>query len=294
MFDHLVNEFAPVAAQKGLRVSVVPCSQNIWSDRVLVENILRNLIANALKYTKSGRVLVGCRRHGKDKIEIQILDTGNGISQDEQSKIFDEFYQVGVTPGTAKSGIGLGLSIVKRISKVLDLDLRLVSEVGRGSLFSITVPLARSSDVLDLDHGIEAPLSITANRSIVVIDDDEEVCNSLSVMLASANNQVVSALSVDRLDEQALLKFPQIKPDIIIADYRLADDKTGVEAIACLCEVYKASIPAIILTGDTAAGRLNEIAKSGYSILHKPVNGDELLLRIEDVLRQHGAEIGEQ
>lgn len=284
MFDHLIDEFGPSARAKKLSLIFVPCLLEVNTDLVLLENILRNLIANAIKNTDSGKILVGCRRKGADELEMQVWDTGKGIAKDQQEKIFNEFYQLGVNPGNAQQGLGLGLSIVQKIAVRLNHKVDISSEPERGSMFSITVPVERRSSVRADDQEKTNKQITPENLSIIVIDDEEAVRNSLSVMLSASNNRVVSAPCVDCLDNVTMRQFPEEKPDIIIADYRLADDKTGVEAISGLREFYGTDIPAIVLTGDTAPERLREISLSGHSLLHKPIQGDELLLQIQDVL----------
>jgi len=290
MLESLMYEFAPVVAKRGLSLDIVPCSQNVHSDPVLLENILRNLIANAIKYTDHGRVLVGCRRHGDDHVEIQICDTGRGIEDKQQSKIFEEFYQIGLKTGTSQKGIGLGLSIVKKLADLMNLELNLSSKLGQGSMFSITVPLADPLIVSQDNQSVENKTATFEHLSIIVIDDEEPVRKSLSLMLTSAGHHVVSAPDVAHQDAVVMRRFPQQCPDIIIADYRLENEITGVQAIARLCDYYKTDIPALLLTGDTATHRLTEISKSGYALLHKPVGGEDLLLRIDEVLQEHPTE----
>ncbi|MFC1673676.1 ATP-binding protein [Pseudomonadota bacterium] len=286
MFERLVEEFRPAAVDRGLRLNFVPSSLGVHSDPILLENILRNLIANAIKYTNAGRVLLGCRRLGKGDVQIQVWDTGNGIAKDQQSKIFDEFCQLGVNPGNAVRGLGLGLSIVHRVATLLDHKLGLRSEPGLGSMFSITVPLERRLAIRGDRLGVTEKPAAPKDLSIIVVDDEELVRTSLTLMLSAADFHVTSIPCIDCPDDIAKLDFPQNIPDIIIADYRLANNKTGVEAISNLCEFFDKEIPAILLTGDTAPHRLKEISESGYSLLHKPVDGDDLLLHIQDILSQ--------
>lgn len=284
MFGHLVEEYGPTAADKGLRLDFVSCALDVFSDPILLEDILRNLIANAIKNTERGRVLIGCRRKGADELQIQVWDTGKGISEDQQLKIFDEFYQLGVNSNNAQKGLGLGLSIVQKVAALLNHKVGVSSEPGRGTVFSITVPLVRSASVVRYDQAIHERRRKAENLSIIVIDDDEEVRKSLSVMLGVSNNRVASAPRIDCQDGAKMLGFPLEGPDIIIADYRLENGMTGVQAIASLRRFYEKDVPAILLTGDTAPDRLQEIAKSGYALLHKPVGGDELLMQIQEVL----------
>jgi len=286
MFEHLLNEFSPVAIEKGLQLDSVPFSLNVFSDPVLLENILRNLMANAINNTKQGRILLGCRRAGPDYVKIQVLDTGVGIAEDKQSKIFDEFYQLDVKPSSAQKGLGLGLSIVQKIAKLLDLDLTLSSKVGHGTMFSITVPIDHKAKNRDRKQGISTKKQMPKNLSIIVIDDEEAVRNGLSMMLSASKNCVVATDAVDCQNADAMLELPLTRPDIIVADYRLANNKTGIEAISNLCEHYREDIPAILLTGDTGPDRLSEISSSGYALMHKPIKGDELLLQIHDVLNK--------
>ncbi|MCR4377385.1 MAG: ATP-binding protein [Rhodospirillales bacterium] len=283
MFERLADEFVPIANEKRLGLSFVPCSQGVLTDPILLENIMRNLIANAIKNTETGRILIGCRRKEGAEVQLQVWDTGKGIPDDQQSKIFEEFYQLGVNPGNSAIGLGLGLSIVQKIAALLNHELGVVSQHGRGSMFCITVPLDQNPMAKGYDRAALGKSCKVENLSIVVIDDEEMIRKGLFLVLAG-NNQVTSAAHVDDLDAKTMQGFPEDAPDIIIADYRLANGKTGVEAISNLCAYYEKDIPAILLTGDTSPERLQKISAHGYSLLHKPVNGDELLLQIQNVL----------
>jgi len=288
IFNNLLDEFAPVAADKGLRLSVVKCSRKVYTDPILVENILRNFIANAIKNTKRGRILIGCRCMGAGYLKIQVWDTGKGIASDQQAKIFDEFYQLGVNPHDPQRGLGLGLglSIVHKVAALLNHELGLVSRLGRGSVFFVTVPLEKKSSGSRLSESRIEQRPRPENLSIIVIDDDDDVRKSLVAMLTAANNVVVSASCVEALDKDHRSYFSEGAPDIIIADYRLGHGQTGVEAISSLCGFYEKNIPAILLTGDTAPECLQEISQSGYALLHKPIHGDALFMHIQEILTQ--------
>ena len=284
MFRNLFDEFDHIATEKGLKLAFAPCSAHVYSDQVLLEGVLRNLISNAIRYTDSGRVLIGCRRKSADQLQFQVWDTGDGIAKEQQGKIFDEFYQIGANVEQSEKGLGLGLSIVRKIAVLLNHELGVSSVLGRGTMFFVSVPLYAGPRVHEYKHVKPAPLNTPENLSIIVIDDEEDVRNSLSIMLSTLNNRVVTTADVDCLNETEMQTFPEHAPDIIIADYRLGNDRTGVEAITDLCAFYEKDIPAILLTGDTAPRRLQEIAQSGYPLLHKPVSGDQLLSQIKDIL----------
>jgi len=281
IFNRLIDEYGPMAMEKNLKLKCVPCSLYAYSDPILFEGMLRNLLANAIKNTTSGRVLIGCRKKGLSQLVIQVWDTGPGIPADQKSKIFDEFYQLGVNPGNAVKGLGLGLSIVQKVSVLLGHEVGIESELGRGSMFSITLPRAENADEKNQMNFLGTSVSKTKKLSILVIEDDDAVRESLSNMLKSAHKNVVAAPAVDRQSHTMMACFPVQKPDVIIADYRLAENKTGVQAIDSLCDHYGCNIPAILLTGDTAPKRLQEIVQSGFLLVHKPIDGQELLQKIE-------------
>jgi signal transduction histidine kinase len=266
LLDRLETTFTPVAREKGLRLRVI--SNGAWarSDPILLERILLNLVSNAVRYTAHGGVTVGCRRRAC-LLRFEVWDTGPGIPEDQRDKIFNEFYQIKEAEGDRRGGLGLGLAIVDRLSRLLQHPIELTSRVGSGSRFSVLVPAtapqvrARPAQRIAVDQ--------PAGKLVVVIDDDELVLDAMAAVLKGWGCHVVAA----SCDDEALagLAEDELKPDLIISDYRLKNGKTGFEAIDRLRHEFDALIPAFLISGDTAPERLREAKASGYYLLHKPV-----------------------
>jgi len=246
---------------------------------------LRNLINNAIRYTGEGGILLGCRRRGRHLL-IQVWDTGIGIPAGELSTIFQEFYQIGNTARDRRKGLGLGLAIVKRIAALLGHPLSVRSTVGKGSVFDILVPLADEAPPLFVvETGTH--LAVPMGALMVVIDDDPDVLNALTVLLKHSGCRVLAAASSQEALAQ-LQQTPQL-PDAIIADYRLQKEETGCDAIHAIRQALNASIPALLITGDTSPERLQEANNSGLRLLHKPVGAEELHAALAKVLVGSGA-----
>jgi signal transduction histidine kinase/CheY-like chemotaxis protein len=263
------STFAIAAREKGLRLRVLPSSAWVCSDFILLERILLNLVSNALRYASSGGVLVGCRRRA-GTLRIEVCDSGPGIPEDQRQNIFAEFYQLVGPERNRHGGLGLGLAIVERLCRLLDHPLELTSTLGRGSRFTVVVPLV-AAPAKSIDAPLAPPivLDATAGKLVVVIDDDEMVLAGMGGMLKGWGCQVVTAAS----DGAALtgLTDHERRPDLIISDYRLADGKDGIEAIERLRSEFGAPIPAFLVSGDTSAERLRAVRTRGYHLLHKPV-----------------------
>ena len=274
--------FAEAARDKGLSLHVVLSSAWVRSDPILLERIVLNLVSNAVRYTTSGGVVVGCRRRG-DTVHIEVWDSGPGIPEDQQRKIFGEFYRL--AEGNAPGGLGLGLAIVDRLCNLLGHRVELNSRLGRGSRFSVTVPL-----VVQPQTGMQTqtPSLVIADpvrgKRVIVIDDDALVLDGMRGILQSWGCEVQTAATGDA----ALAALAQIgrPPDVIISDSHLADGKTGLEAIARLRAAAGTPIPAFVITGDTAPERLREASTGGFYLLHKPVSPAALRATLNHLLRQ--------
>jgi signal transduction histidine kinase len=259
--------FTSAARDKGLHLHVVSCSAWVRSDAILLEQILLNLVANAVRYTSAGGIVVGCRRLG-DMLRIDVCDSGIGIPPDQQRSIFGEFYQV-AAPERSKGGLGLGLAIVERIAKVLEHPIALASTLGKGSRFSISVPKveARVVSAAAAVAGI-APPDRLRDKLIVVIDDDALALEGTGGLLRSWGCRVVTGQS----DREALTKLNGSRPDLIISDYHLKEGRSGIDAIGELRHAFRAEIPAFLISGDISQDRLRETHGTTHHLLHKPVN----------------------
>ena len=266
--------FSGLAAAKNLELRIMPCSLAVDADPFLLHRILCNLVANAVRYTEHGRILVGCRRR-KNRAEIKVWDTGIGISQDQIGNIFTEFFQIDNTARNREKGLGLGLSIAQRNAELLGTEVMVASVPGKGSVFSLTLPLT------DAGHKFSSglALSYTAESiTILVIDDDRAVLDAVQLMLTVWGHVAVGAATLDEAVEVAM-RTPAI--GFILADYRLADDITGVDAIRAVLACLRHPIPAAIITGDTDPERIRDAGKSGYTVLHKPLAAAQLLELLE-------------
>jgi len=269
LLKRVETTFAESARERGLRLRVVSSSVWIRSDFILLERILFNLVSNAVRYTGRGGILVGCRRKG-DRLRLEVWDSGPGIPDDQQQHIFDEFYQIAAPERDRQSGLGLGLAFVERLGRLLDHPVELSSRLGRGSRFSVSVPLVVAHGESPAPSVSPAPLADPArDRLIVVIDDDALVLDGMRGILQSWGCRVVAAAS----DTAALAQLRELgaQPDAIICDYRLQSGKTGIQAIESLRSALAERIPAVLVSGDTAPELLREASASGYLLLHKPV-----------------------
>jgi signal transduction histidine kinase len=270
LLGRIETTFAEAAHEKGLSLRVVASSAQVRSDFILLERVLLNLVSNAVRYTARGGVVVGCRRRGC-RLRIEVRDSGPGIAEHERRDIFHEFYQLEAAKGDRHAGLGLGLAIVDRLCGLLAHPIELDSIVGKGSRFAVTVPFA-ATNTQSIEPTLELQGTTTRWRPqlIVVIDDDRLALESLAGLLGSWGYNVVAAAS----DCSALAELPPFgkTPDLIIADYRLAGGKTGIEAIEALRRAFGEPVPAFLISGDTAPDRLCQARALGFHLVHKPVS----------------------
>lgn len=286
LFDRLREEFGYRAHSQRLEFRVVPCGLSIHSDPVLLEQIIRNLLSNALKYTERGKVLLGCRRR-KGMLSIEVWDTGVGIPDEELQAIFEEYHQLDNAARERSRGLGLGLSIVKRLGILLDHRIGVRSRVGKGSVFAIEVippPTGAAPQVKSLWHGkIGRPVSDSHRTGmILVVEDDPEVRELLELLLKDEGHHAVAA--PDGAAALELVARETVRPDLVLADYNLPNGMNGLEFAAKLRERLQCQIPVIILTGDISTGTLRDIALQNCVQLNKPVKLHELTKVIQRLL----------
>jgi len=281
LFDVLANEFTSIANEKKLRIHFVPSSLFINSDIQIIDRILRNLISNAIRYTNHGRILIGCRRK-TNSVLISVYDSGIGIDNKDATIIFEEFHQLD-NPGRDRSkGLGLGLSIVSRLSGLLNIKLSMQSIPAKGSVFSIELPRSSSSqitqpDIIDLTSSSEL-----TGKTVVIIEDEEEIRMALKLLLNQWGCKVLELSLIKDVKERL---HQEHRPDMILADYRLQNNETGVNVIHAIYNFYQDNkIPAVIITGDTAPDRIKEAKESGFLLLHKPVSGGKLRALLNSIL----------
>ncbi len=284
LFQDFQSEFAMHAQERNLDWRVIDRDILVDSDPMMLKRILSNLLSNAFRYTESGGILLGCRKRG-EFVEIQVWDTGIGIPHSKQNLIFEEFVQLHNPERDRSQGLGLGLAIVQRTAELLGHSVRVVSEAGKGSLFSVTVPAILKP--LGQNDAKLIPLAASPSLGIIVVDDESEVLNEITHLLTIAGHRVYAGISVEDAisAHQVSRSETTAGVDLIIADYRLRGQMTGIMAIADLTHYLEQEVPAIIVTGDTSPARLKEVAASGIHIVHKPVDG-ELLLKEIDLIVQ--------
>jgi len=277
IFESLKSEFEPVAVEKGICLRVRECKLILNTDPVLLERILRNIVANAIRYTHKGKVLVGCRWHCHS-VNIQVLDTGTGIPEDKYQAIFMPFVQLGNPERDREKGLGLGLSIVQRTADLLDHELSLKSTQNRGTSVSIEVPLSNQMVKESAKHLSGISMESITDKHIIIIDDDAGVRTSMQGLLKSWG--CLPVVFKNMQDALSYAKQNVGTIDLILSDLNLPDNASGIQAIEALRSYYGAAIPAVLITGDTTIEQLCKANASGYQVIHKPVLASELLALI--------------
>ena len=259
-------DFAPLARSQGLDLIFVPCSLNVESDRRLLRRLLQNLVSNAIKYTRAGRVLVGCRRRG-DRLRIDVYDTGIGIPPDQRRAVFTEFHRLDQGAKVAR-GLGLGLSIVERIARVLDHPIDLASRVGRGSHFSITLPAAPEA----LGEAPAPPARLDYGRiaatMVLCVDNDPNILDGMATLLRGWGCESLQAADLDRA--VAAVAAAGRMPDGLLVDYHL-DRGNGIETVIELRRRFGEDIPAILITADRSPDMRDAAREVAIQVLNKPL-----------------------
>ncbi len=269
LLRRIATDYEPMAREKNLTFVVMPTSLRVRSDANLLRRLVQNLVSNAIKYTISGKVLVGARRHG-GRVSIEVHDSGIGIPAAQFETVFKEFARLDEGAKTA-TGLGLGLSIVDRISRVLDHPVQLASRPGRGTIFRVDLPLdasvARPAKASERPERRKRSQPLTGLR-VLCIDNEPKILEGMALLITGWGCTVREAQSITALDE--ITRSGEPAPDIIIADYHL-DDGDGIAAIQSLRAAYEADVPALLITADRSADVRNEAEKHGISLQHKPV-----------------------
>ncbi len=271
LFEQLSVEFIPLARARGLELRIVPTRAWVRSDRRLLRRVLQNLLSNGIKYTTTGTVLLGVRRRG-EKLSIQVWDTGPGIPKAKRAIIFKEFQRLEETASTVR-GLGLGLSIVERIGKVLGHHIALESVPGRGSLFTIELPRAEPRTTAVPVVAATQPAGRIAGLNVLCIDNEPAVLTGMQALLDGWGCVVTTARGADEAIE--CLRESTRKPDIILADYHL-DEGTGMEAVAAVRAVLGVQVPTIIITADHSAEVQRAARQRGHALLRKPLKAAAL------------------
>jgi signal transduction histidine kinase/CheY-like chemotaxis protein len=283
LINNIKKEFNLSAKNKNLILKTHTCHAVALTDRTLLSRILHNLVSNAIRYTESGKILISCRKFNKT-IRLEVWDQGIGIPADESENIFQEFHQLHNPERDRTQGLGLGLAICRRLAVLLKGKLSFKSVEGEGSVFRIDIAASNSQAVsipqTVSDNSIKDNL---AGKNVFIIDDDIGIRHAMKNLFQQWRCNI--EISQSKQDTVERIKTLTSAPDIIISDYRLPGKTTGVDVIKCIHEHYNNfNIPAILITGDTAAQRIKEAQKSGYILLHKPVKPGQLRMVLNKLL----------
>ncbi|MNP05219.1 Sensor histidine kinase RcsC [compost metagenome] len=270
LLGNLAAEYRQVAASEGLRLDFVACGACVRSDLQLLARILRNLLSNAIRYTPSGRVLLGCRRR-RHSLSIEVWDTGVGIAADKLGEIFQEFKRGDVQRSHQDRGLGLGLAIVEKIARMLGHRIQVGSVPGRGSCFAIEVPLARGAVQAKAEPELvpDVPSERLRGSRVWVLDNDAAICAGMRTLLETWGCQVVTALSEDDLARQ--VDNFHAESDLLIVDYHLDDGRNGVDAVAAINARRGTPLPALMITANYSSELKQQVREMGYTLMHKPV-----------------------
>ncbi len=283
LLDNIEQEYKPLCEEKGLLLTSQHCDPlpPVKTDPVLLERIIRNLLSNAVKYTDVGQITLSTEKRA-GKYYLRIEDTGQGIAESEQKKIFEEFYQVGNPERDRNKGLGLGLSIVKRLTNMLNIELNMESRPGLGSRFELELPqpvahIENTNDDQEPEVNNNFPY-----QHVLVVDDEAEVRIGMQTLLDSMG------FSVDVADstEQAVEMATRHPPQLVLADLRLRGTDNGINTIKAVRSLVP-NVPALLISGDTAPNRLREAKLAGIEMLHKPVAPQVLRQSIQNACGGH-------
>lgn len=277
LLKRMEQEYVPLAAQHEIGLIIRPCAAMIDSDAILLERILLNLLGNAIRYTpQGGRVLLACRKRGQ-RLRIEVRDNGIGIPLDKQQDIFREFVQLANSERSRDKGLGLGLSIVQRLCRLMACSLQVRSQSGKGSVFAVEVLLSEATaqsmrNISDSERVAAAAATENIRQTqVLILEDDPLVQTGTQRLLASWGYEVQVAANLAQMRQL----FPSIAPDLLICDFRLPDGN-GIQAIRAAEDYYRKKLPCILVSGETNPEVLKEVKTQGWHLLHKPVKPAKL------------------
>lgn len=288
LFEALRREFESIAAARGLEFSVEPTPHYIKTDRTLFRQLLENLLANAIKYTEAGSVSLYCRTNDARPaapLLIAVADTGIGIAPEQLGSVFEEFYQI-ARKGGRRQGVGLGLAIVKRIVNLLGVSIDVQSQVGRGSEFRVTVPPDQIADLAPVQGSARTSNSrapSAAGAMILLVEDDDAVRSATQLYLKAIGYRTIAVDSIAAAEHA--LQSPQYEPDLIVTDYHLGQDETGIDLIHRIRARSKKVLPALLLSGDTSTVLRELTDMPSCRLLSKPVDVEVLNSAIAELLQ---------
>ncbi len=283
LLDRLKAQFEVQAIDKGLDLKL-SIAEETWvlSDAVMLEQIINNLLSNAVRYTDTGRVIIAVEIHPKIA-QVSIRDSGIGIDEAKQEKIFEEFYQVGNEIRDRSEGLGLGLSIVARMSALIDIDVALKSTLGQGSLFSFELPLTTTPEHVKAKTTQQSEINFT-ELNILVVDNEVDVTASIKVLLTAVGYKISEAHTIDQALDSINTAQSKDRPfDILLVDLRLEEERDGLNLIELIKPLHPDLSP-IIISGDSSAERIKQAKEAGIRYLQKPVHSNKLLSAIADIM----------
>jgi CheY-like chemotaxis protein len=283
LLERLSAEYEGQARQKEVRWRYSSQDVVVRTDIVLLETVLRNLIGNAIRYTARGEVWLECVSEG-EQVSIEVGDTGIGIPEAQHREVFREFFQLSNPERDRTKGLGLGLAIVARLTALLGHPLAMRSALGVGSVFRLTLAPGDAMIARAAEPATDTAMAEDSPLRVLVIEDELHVQEAMTALLRSWEHEVVVVATED---EALALSVPA--PDVIIADYRLREDRTGIDAIRRMNDHWGRPIPALVITGDTAPERLRQAQHSGFAFLHKPVSPAKLRAFLRGVQRERRA-----
>ncbi|WP_060843066.1 hybrid sensor histidine kinase/response regulator NahK/ErcS' [Pseudomonas sp. St29] len=282
LLENLAAEYAQVARSEGLELHFVACSALVRSDIQLLARILRNLLSNAIRYTRQGRVVLGCRRQGH-WLSIEVWDSGMGIAAERLEEIFQEFKRGEEQRPDQDRGLGLGLAIVEKIAGILGHRIGVRSWPGRGSVFSVQVPISASAPLPASRPELgEALLERLHGARIWVLDNDAAICAGMRTLLEGWGCQVITALSEEDLARQ--VDDYRADADLLIADYHLDHQQNGIDAVARINARRALAIPAMMITANYSNDLKQQLRQLGHTLMHKPVRPMKLKTAISHLL----------
>lgn len=275
--ERLCREFEPAARAKGLALRL-SCPAQCWvqTDALLFDRVLRNVLDNAVKYTDAGQVRVQVRADG-EHYSVAIVDSGRGIPEQEQARVFEEFYQLDNPERDRTKGLGLGLAIVQRLAQLLQIRVDMESATGRGTTFRLALPRAEEAPVAP--EGSPAEQADLPELHVLVVDDEAGIRLGMKTLLEGMGCRTTLADSTS----EAVAAAQAERPDIVLSDMRLRGSENGIETVRALRRLYP-GLPAILISGDIAPDRLREAEQAGIALLHKPVPVETLKREIAKIV----------
>ncbi|MBV7314559.1 PAS domain-containing hybrid sensor histidine kinase/response regulator [Shewanella sp. NIFS-20-20] len=282
LLDNLGVEFSAMAAEHHIDFTLVKSSLVVKTDVALLRRILQNFLTNAYRYARGDKVLLGCRRRG-EFVEIQVIDTGCGIEREHIQDIFREFKRLNQSGSEQVSGLGLGLAIAKRLSLILNIELRVDSVYGQGSLFSVLVPLGSQQQLLQPVVSRQQ-IPTLVGLKVLCIDNEEAILAGLNSLLSRWQCEVVCAPNVAQAKISLGLKG--IAPEIVLADYQLDNGETGLDAMDHIRAVYGCDIPGVLITANTSQQLIDDVQERGYHYLAKMIKPAALRALLSSLVKK--------